>query len=267
MNSKRDRMVQIISDVHLDVRGHTKTMVPHASTLAVAGDVSSHTDVRYRDYMAELFRNHRYGVYVPGNHEFWGSEYPMPQSLDFMESICRSLPTPVTLLRRGNYGFDVPGTNTRILGATLWTPVPLEVSNTADRILNDYKYIKNGPGHPMTVKNVISWHGSDKEWISDAIKAANSDGKRSVVMTHHAPDVLLSVFNDHKARDGMGVFYYGNDMSSITHMSGISAWLYGHTHESRVFNIPGIRYPFVTNALGYPGESTGYAEGACIEIS
>jgi hypothetical protein len=42
--------------------------------------------------------------------------------------------------------------------------------------------------------------------------------------------------------------------------------MYGHCHESRVTRLRGLRYPFVTNAMGYPNEDTGYARGMRIEI-
>lgn len=131
--------LQIISDIHLDVRGRPMEISPSAPTLVVAGDVASHADPRYREYLHTLFKNHRYGVYVPGNHEIWGASAPISDVLDSIERTCRSLTTPVTLLRSGNLGFDVPLTRTRVVGATLWTHIPHELANIAPTMLNDFK--------------------------------------------------------------------------------------------------------------------------------
>jgi 3',5'-cyclic AMP phosphodiesterase CpdA len=258
--------LQLISDIHLDIRGKAMEISPSAPTLVVAGDVASHADPKYRDYLQTLFKNHRYGVLVPGNHDVWGAIGPIGQVLDSIESACKSLDTPVTLLRSGNWGFDVPGTKTRVVGATLWTHIPPELSDGAPSLLNDFKYIRTSPHRALTVDDVNRMHDTDKKWIARAVHEAGNAGRRAVVVTHHAPSMSLSAMNDAKARDGMGVFYYGDDMDSILRMPNICAWLYGHTHESWVLRLRGLDFPFVTNALGYPHEHTGFAEGAGIKI-
>jgi predicted phosphodiesterase len=239
---------------------------PSAPTLVVAGDVTSHTDRRYGDFLRTLFKNHRHGVYVAGNHEIWGSTGRISQVLDFVERTCKSVNTPVTLLRAGNWGFDVPSTRTRVVGATLWTHIPSELSGAASALLNDFKYIRTGPHRLLDVGDVNEMHETDKRWIARAVHEAGKDGKRAVVVTHHAPSTSLSALNDAKAKNGMGVFYYGDDMDNVMKMPNICAWLYGHTHESWVLRLRGINYPFVTNALGYPYETTGYSEGAGIKV-
>jgi hypothetical protein len=241
-------------------------LTPSAPTLVVAGDVASHIDPKYRDFLQTLFKNHKHGVYVPGNHEIWGSTGSIGQVLDIIERTCKSLDTPVTLLRTGNWGFDVPRTSTRVLGATLWTHIPPELSNGAPSLLNDFKYIKTGAHKMLDVGEVNRMHEADKGWIARAVHEAGNAGKRAVVVTHHAPSLSLSAMNDAKAKDGMGVFYYGDDMDRILRMPNIAAWLYGHTHESWVLRLRGLDYPFVTNALGYPHENTGFAEGAGIKV-
>lgn len=258
--------LQLISDVHLDIRGRAMSIAPSAPTLVVAGDVASHIDPKYRDFLQTLFQNHRYGVYVPGNHEIWGATGPMSGVLDSIERTCKSLDTPVTLLRSGNWGFDVPHTGTRVVGATLWTHIPKELSGGAPSLLNDFKYIKTSPHRALEVQDVNRMHEVDKSWIARAVHEAGKDGKRAVVVTHHSPSVSLSAMNDAKAKDGMGVFYYGDDMDRILKMPNICAWLYGHTHESWVLRLKNIDFPFVTNALGYPHENTGFAEGAGVKV-
>ena len=239
---------------------------PTAPTLVVAGDVTSHTDPAYRGYLQTLFKNHLHGVYVPGNHEIWGSTGHISGVLDFIERTCASLDTPVTLLRAGNWGFDMPETHTRVLGATLWTHIPPEFFSRAPSILNDFKFIKTGTHRTLEAEDMNRMHETDKNWIARAVHEAGRDGKRAVVVTHHAPSIALSAMNDNKAKNGMGVFYYGDDMNGVLGMPNISAWLYGHTHESWVLRLRGIDYPFVTNALGYPHESTGFAEGSGVKV-
>lgn len=260
-------IIQLISDIHLDVRKHEMEIPASAPTLVVAGDIASHKDPKLRDYLGSVFRNFKYGVYVPGNHEIWGAEYPLSYVHSTIERVCNSLPTPITLLRAGVLGFDIPETHTRIVGATLWTHLPPEMSTIASSMLNDFKYIRTSATNGrLTVGAVNMMHETDKKWITSAIHEAGRDGKRAVVVTHHSPDTSLSVFNDPKAINGMGAFYFADDMRGVMKMPNIAAWLYGHTHEARISRLNGIRYPFVTNALGYPHESTGYAAGVKIRV-
>ena len=258
-------MLQLVSDVHLDVRRAPIEIRATAPTLVVAGDVMSFTDPNYRDYMQRLFANHRYGVYVPGNHDVWGADGPMSEVLDSMERVCASLAPRVAIMRSGDWGFDVPGTDTRVVGATLWTHVPVEMSIVAPQLLNDFRFIHRG-GRDLTVEDVNAMHDVDRDWISRAISRASLDGKSVAVVTHHAPDMALAAYNASHSTDGMGVFYYCNDMSDVMRQDGIVAWMYGHCHESRVTRLRGLRYPFVTNAMGSPNEDTGYARGMRIEI-
>jgi Icc-related predicted phosphoesterase len=259
-------MLQLISDIHLDVRRNPIRIKPSAPVLVVAGDVMSHMDVNYRNYMQILFENHRYGVYVPGNHDVWGTTTHISNALDHMENICSSLGSHVSLLRSGNLGFDVPNTNSRIVGATLWTHIPDELANSALYMLNDFRFIKKDPVNGITARDMNDMHNVDKRWISKSLDDVARCGKNAIVVTHHVPDLALSAFNDSHSKDGLGLFYYCDDMVSILKKPKITAWLYGHCHESRVSYLKGLDYPFVTNALGYPGECTGYADGVNIDI-
>lgn len=109
-------------------------------------------------------------------------------------------------------------------------------------------------------------HEVDKKWIARAVHEAGKAGRRAVVVTHHSPSPSLAGLNDNKSTNGMGSFYYGNDMEKILEMPNICAWIYGHTHESLTMRLRGLRYPFFTNALGYPYERTGFAQGAGIRV-
>lgn len=260
--------IQLVSDVHYDVRKNVTINIPAVTpTLVVAGDVLSHADRNYRDKLNELYANHLLGAYVPGNHDVWHSTAPVHKVHQYMSRVCASLNTPVVPLVPGNWGLDVPGTDTRILGATLWTHVSSSMRQKAPTLINDYKYIKTSPHNYLTVDVVNEMHYNDKEWIRKAIRRANQDHKKSIVVTHHAPDIALSVHNPHgKATSGIGLLYYANDMGNVMKMQGISAWLYGHTHEALTMNLPGLKYPFITNAMGYPDENTGFSPTTRIKI-
>lgn len=258
--------VQFLSDVHADLRKANVYVKPAAPVLVVAGDVDSHADPSYRDRLQALFSNHKSGAYVPGNHDYWGATAPLPAVADYISRVCASLDSCVTVLRDGNWGYDVPNTDTRVLGATLWTHIPDSLAYEAPSLLNDFQYIRTDPSTLLSVDDVVAQHARDKEWISKAIDRAVEDGKRVVVVTHHAPDLALAILNGSKSTNGLGLFYYCDDMRDVIRKPGISAWIYGHTHESRMMRLRGVPFPFLTNAMGYPGEKTGFAEGAKLSV-
>ena len=249
---------QLISDVHLDVRGHEIELDPVAPILVIAGDVCPHIHDKYRDFLLALTENHRYVAYVPGNHEFYGSPVGPNDAMDAMERICKSLPSRVCLLRAGGEnGLDVPGSDLRFVGATTWTNIEPVISGTLKQLINDFNQIKATKYRILSPHDMSLMHEVDKKWISDSVRSASNQRKRPVVVTHHSPDRLLSVLNEDKAKSGYGPLYYASDMGSLIKKcdkDGVVAWCFGHTHESHSMLLPHASYPFLTNALGYPGQ-------------
>lgn len=259
--------VQVISDVHLDVRGGPMQIKATAPTLIIAGDVAPFIHPKYRDYLGEITMNHRNVAYVAGNHEYYESPLSPMQSQEQMERVCNSLPSNVVFLRAGGGHLDIPRTDLRVVGATMWTNIDPSISGELERLLNDFTHIRISPqtfisGHDMSVMHEI-----DKRWVADSVSHARRDGKRSVVVTHHSPDRRLSVNNDARAKSGYGPLYYASDMGGVFSVPGIAAWASGHTHESHVMWLPNVKFPFITNAHGYPGEKTGFASGSGLNLS
>jgi predicted phosphodiesterase len=264
--SRRNGDIQLISDVHLDMRDKEMELAPTAHTLVIAGDVAPFVHPKYRDWMEALTHNHRTVAYVPGNHEFYSSPVGPSGALDVMERVCSSLSSNVTLLRAGGSHVDVPGTRARIVGATLWTDIHSGIAHVLETLLNDFAHIRIREDKFITGRDMSVLHAIDRRWIAESLYQAGKDGKRAVVVTHHCPDRRLSANNSVKATRGMGPLYYASDMRPITHSPNLAVWCYGHTHESHVMFLPESRVPFVTNALGYPHEHTGYAAGAGVRL-
>lgn len=262
-------MVQLISDVHCDISGRELSLRPTASTLVIAGDVCPFVDKKYRDYMAAITANHRNVAYVPGNHEHYGSpdqDGPGSVSLQYMDRVCRSLPSNVVLLHSGGHHLDVPGSDVRIVGATMWTNVEPRYKKELDGILNDFSHIKFRGG-PFNADAMNRAHDRDRDWVEACMDSARRHGKAALVVTHHSPDRRLSVFNAEKSTNGFGPMYYSSDLGGLTSKRAVAGWCYGHTHEAHVLRLLGSSFPFITNAYGYPGQRTGYADGFAINFS
>ena len=270
--------MQLVSDVHFDARPqggdawmrelprlHPKQK-SMSDTLILAGDLSPCVHKKYRDYLEAISEGYRNVLYTPGNHEFYESPVSVPEATDYIEKVCASLPANFVVLRAGGGYFDVPDTDLRVIGATTWTNVPDFMWPNADRRINDYNYIMGRNGRIITTDEVNELHTMDKRWLLSSAQEANRIGKRVIIVTHHSPDRRLSLYNDYRTVDGLGPLYYASDMERVMGQPNVAAWCYGHTHESHSINIKGYKYPFVTNAFGYPEEHTGFAVGAGIDL-
>jgi predicted phosphodiesterase len=265
-------LVTLVSDVHCDIRHKVYRLrnPKRSETLIIAGDVASASDESYRDHLVALTGEFRQTAYVPGNHEFYGCYAPMAETLDFMDRVCMSLPGNVRLMRRGADPLDIPGTDTSVVGATLWTDANAAALD-GEGLMNDFKMIRSACPEKrcaLTVDDMREMHRLDSEHIDRSLAAVGSRGRRAIVATHHSPDIRLSLLNASRSTYGLGPFYYCSDMDDVfsNGRGVIKAWCYGHTHESHLMFLPDHPFPFVTNALGYPNESTGFGLNAGISI-
>jgi hypothetical protein len=230
--------LNLVSDLHLDTRTGERWIeeIPHilpsnsrqgrGQGLIIAGDLSSCTAPRYRDYLSAMARGYEQTLYVAGNHEFYGSTGSLPDTLDYIERTCKFLPEPVLLLRAGVAGYDLPRPMddvivpppTRVIGATCWTDVPEDMSpQAAKQTINDYNYIPGlrSGASPIRLSEVGALHRMDVRWLKESVDDAALQGVRVFVVTHHSPDRRLSVLNRTRGGDGLGPFYYAGDMGSL----------------------------------------------------
>lgn len=268
--------IKVVSDVHCDTRPQWEDAWKHdlvnvvgrdgsqdRSILILAGDVGPYAHPKYRDYLNAITSKFRSTVYIPGNHEFYEAPGSVYQTCEYIDRVCATLDSNVTCLHTGSsiQYYDVPMTNARIVGATMWTNVPDMFWPLAQGLLNDYNYI---PGTtPETGKlntiDVNGMHRMDRMWVAQGIQGGQREDKDIIVVTHHSPERRLSLYNDSRTAQGLGPLYFASDMDDIMSMDGICAWIFGHTHESHCIKLPEYRYNFITNAYGYPTEKTGFS--------
>ncbi len=104
--------IQILSDLHLEHGGDIPPLAPGAEIVVLAGDLApaKHRAIRLA---AEIWKDAAHILYVPGNHEFHGSDIEEARSL--------------LALGCGLYGVTLLDTeavtigDVRFIGATLWT--------------------------------------------------------------------------------------------------------------------------------------------------
>ncbi|MDE1887177.1 MAG: metallophosphoesterase family protein [Gammaproteobacteria bacterium] len=232
--------LNILSDLHLRQGGLAP---PRTSTDAVilAGDVA-----RPEQAIAWAREFHRPVIYVPGNHEFYGSS--LPAALAQLQSLATG--TDIHVLDRQVLVLD----GVRFLGATLWTDFMLAEERLAreramaeaTRLVRDFSVIDSTehPGTKFTPLESIQVFRQHAEWLRERL-ADPFDGP-TVVITHHAP----SPRSIHLRFAGSllnGAFV--SDLEPLMGRERVVLWVHGHTHDSFDYTVRGTRV--LCNPRGY----------------
>jgi len=228
--------------------------------LALLGDIFDGQKIRdgsYRDYLLRQCVGFAAVFVLAGNHEFYRAEYNKSRAAlaELCEEVTEKLggATIVHFLDCGRV--DLPGTELRILGCTLWSYVGPDHEEDVANCLSDYSSIRVAPeevgavssdgveepggccrklqssvGNPKaTVADTNSWHARELAWLESEISQAESDGRRCIVLTHHAPSFYGTCAPE----------YLGSQISAAfcTNLERllrppVAAWLFGHTHWS-----------------------------------
>lgn len=230
--------LNILSDLHL---GHGALPAPDndADVVILAGDVAR--PVEAVAWAASLPKP---VLYVPGNHEFYGSS--IDGTLKSLHALCRG--TNVRLLDDTVAVLD----GVRFLGSTLWTDFLLfgaprrECAMQAGRrFLRDFSRIRmreaaDAPYTPMDAAARFEIH---HHFL--AARLAEPFPGRTVVITHHAPSPRS--IHPRFADSLLNACF----ISDVEHLLNGTAclWVHGHTHDSFDYAVNGTRV--VCNPRGY----------------
>ena len=267
--------IQVVSDLHLEF---DDVVIPNggADVLVLSGDIATAKSIgektkdsvsdgklfnRYRDFFSRVSGDFKNVVYVPGNHEFYGSTYEI--ALRNLINFCASYGN-VHLLDNSSVDID----DTRFVGATLWTDIyrgnPLYKQYAKDG-MNDYHSIRvlgSGTYRKMRPEDTIERHIRSLSTICDKVR----EHDKCVVVTHHAPSVHS--VQPHWLGHALTPCYYSDLDLLIADRPSIKLWTHGHIHDPSDYMIEGCRV--VANPRGYtkyePRARTWQGTEAIIEI-
>ncbi|WP_284618025.1 metallophosphoesterase [Aquabacterium humicola] len=232
--------LNILSDLHLGVSGlaHPRN---DADAVILAGDIA-----RPREAVAWALGFDKPVLYVPGNHEFYGSS--LDGAVAELKQLCAG--TPVHVLDND----EVILGGVRFLGSTLWTDFRLfgvgdeqaAAVAAAQQLMRDFSRIRVRDAEPalFTPADSAALFERNAAWLNRRLDAPHAGP--TVVITHHAP-----------SRQSIHPRFAGSPLnacfvSDADHLAGghrTAWWIHGHTHDSFDYQLQGTRV--ICNSRGY----------------
>ncbi|MFW8644404.1 metallophosphoesterase [Rhizobium beringeri] len=179
----------IFSDLHLEVNPTSPIIaIPDADVCICAGDIFTKGLKRSIKYLGDQVSPHMPVLFVPGNHEYWGSS--LVEGLE--EGIREAAKYPdVHILHRAFVHFG----GFRFAGATFWSDLNLFNSIEmamlhAKEGMNDFRRImlSKKPFRRFSVRNSMQLHWEENAFIQSVLW--HESALPLVVITHHAPSIL-----------------------------------------------------------------------------
>lgn len=235
----------ILSDLHLEFKqGKDEKEFwkdfpqTEAKTCLLAGDLTNVGQPFDRQHFVEICNRFHKVIYVPGNHEYYGSD---PERVQHRFKILESILPNLKILKTWEpYVYE----GQRFIGDTMWFPDRPEV-HIYKRLINDSFQIKNLFPWAFNQSNLFMVYLRENVRFND------------IVITHHIPnDKDTSKF--WKGGDTEAYFLnkscdlYCNNPNSILP----KAWIYGHTHDYHLYNIGNTQ--FICNPVGYATENKNW---------
>src|SRR5271166_1986512 len=234
----------IASDLHLEWRqGQEKgyweafPSYPGVDTCLCAGDLTvfGQPDTVVFRHFNELCKRFDKVIYVPGNHEYYGSD---PASVERRLGDIETMLRPVLTVLRAGSAYTWKGQ--RFLGDTMWFPDRPEVHIYRKMISDSFQ-----------IKGLFPWCFTQSHlflmWLRGEMR------EDDIIITHHIPTDVDTL---PQWKGGQTQAYFLNtDCERLLQNPNVrmpKAWIYGHTHDKHDYRVG--RTHFICNPVGYPGE-------------
>lgn len=269
--------LHILSDLHLECHVPKKPLA-NADVVVLAGDIHR-GGIDGIEWSARMWPD-RPVIYVPGNHEYAGTDY-----LQHRERMAEAASRHSNLhfLDRGAIVID----DIAFIGATLWTDF-MYSAQTGDYVarhmaladaaefMPDYREITIG-GRPLMPEDTAKIFAIEHAYLRDILSLDDYDFaerlgaefvRKRVVITHHLPSALS--VNPRHAYSPLTPAY-ASRIDDTVKLADV--WVHGHTHHSCDYEIRGAESHItrvVCNPRGYSShrmtENERYRPGLVVEI-
>lgn len=235
---------QFASDLHLEFAQNKnllskKPILPIQETLIIAGDLMPLNAMdQHQDFLNFLSDHFKMTYWLPGNHEYYGSDLATMPS-NFEESIRPN----ILLLNNITKEISDPEGPIELIFSTLWSYIPPHITEIVTMRVQDFSQIQ-WKGSKMTPQVYNQLHQNALDFLEPALRSKTA---RKMVISHHLPS-FMNYPKKHQ-NDPINACFASN-LDDFIQKTAPKAWIYGHHHV----NIP----PFLiektmlyTNQLGY----------------
>ena len=260
--------IQILSDLHLEapVAYDIFEIVPAAPYLALLGDIGT-VKKHKADFLAFLTRQlaqFRAVLFVPGNHEAYGSSWDEAlETLREFEQHVRKDASVGDFILLDREVFWLPGTDTAVLGCSLFSFVPPQSEMAVSFGLQDFFQTEGGwdvGKHNEAHKRDLAWLNAQ---VSDLEKKKDV---KVIIFSHWSPST------DPKSLDPRHIGSpitsgFSTDLSreKCFTSGNVKLWAFGHTHYNCDFEVTreGEAGPLrlLANQRGYYSAQAGAFHG------
>jgi hypothetical protein len=163
--------------------------------------------------------------------------------------------------------------DTRFFGSTLWSDFEGRSKAALDgvrRRMGEYFFVRTrrdgtaGEGlRKFRPEDALAEHDVALAGLRAVVAAAA--GKKTIVITHHAPSRLGG--DPRSAGNGLDGAYCSDLDEEIASLANVPVWIHGHTHIARTYRIGATTVR--TNARGFAsrgGPASGFSATAHFEI-
>jgi hypothetical protein len=221
-----------------------------AEILILAGDILEWTEKRQfwsRDHLMGFCKRYPHVIYVPGNHEFWGTT--ILEGKARIEAVAKEIANLHVL----DYGRPVIIEGQRFLGGTLWQPNDLSMFPFCLPKVNpmiDSKRIRNfNVDAPQEYQRLQSWLWQETQ-------------PSDIIVTHHAPS-WKSADPAFGYDDPWTRYYLTPELETLIETKRPKLWVHGHVHISLDYWLRDTRV--ICNPKGYPGNGRASSENKAFE--
>lgn len=264
--------LQILSDLHLEVpRAYDVLKItPKSSYLALLGDVGNvalHKD----DYLAFLtlqLRQFRAVLFVPGNHEAYHSNWhDTLEILRGFEQDVRNIESLGEFVLLDRAEFRLPGTDTIILGCSLFSSIPPESEMAVCLGLNDFYQTSD-----WDVGMHNDAHKRDLTWLNAQVAELEQSDIRIMILSHWSPTRDARAIDPRHAGSSI-TSAFSTDLSNEAcfRSEKVKTWAFGHTHYNCDFTVErkdgAVPLRLLANQRGYYfDQAGGFDEEKTVEV-
>ena len=266
---------QFASDLHLEFAQNKKVLLkkpllPSADILLLAGDIMPLCDMhQHQDFLNYLSDHFKMTYWLPGNHEYFGSDLAT-----FQCSFEESIRTNILLLNNKVKLIEDPAGPIQLIFSTLWSHIPTHLAEIVEKRMRDFKALTHN-GKEITSLEYNQLHQEAFHFLDLALGgsidsntlSASEEGSmltQKLVVSHHLPS-FLNYPKKHQ-NDPINAGFASN-LDDFIQKTAPNAWIYGH-HHSNVSPFLIGKTRLYTNQLGYIKfkEGVGFNRSATIEL-